>query len=236
MCPFSEHMHRIFMTTKTERWIDSILMTQQANPLVTKLEEQTSSRNSRAVVKDPSLALFSKEQNNRFFCKHPGRRPLKETLHCIPLRDFNRHILGSSRKIWGNARLVLHRVSEKPNNNYFSVKYVKGTPLLADLWKILRMVGEWNSGLCCLTMTTQSIEVWPLSIFCWILIRLRGRNFGRCEDWYVIMLYKAFVRSQLEYASSVWYPYKKHVIEIENLQGRATKFILELKNLEHPEN
>ena len=113
------------MTTKTKRWIDLILTTQQTNPLVTKLVEQTSSRNSRAVVKDPSLALFSKEQNNRFFCKHPRRRPLKEALQCIPLQDCNHHLLGSSCKIWSNARLVSRRVSEKPNNNYFSVIMLK---------------------------------------------------------------------------------------------------------------
>ncbi len=32
----------------------------------------------------------------------------------------------------GNARLGLHRVSKKPNNNYFSVNYVKETPLLSS--------------------------------------------------------------------------------------------------------
>ncbi len=96
-------MHRqrifIFMTTKKKHRIDLIMTTQQENPLVTKVEEQTSSRNSRALVKDPSLALFSKEQNNRFFCKHSGRRRLKEALDCVPLQDFNRHLLGCSRKI-----------------------------------------------------------------------------------------------------------------------------------------
>ena len=142
--PIGEHMHihtcRIFMTTKTKRWINLIVTTQQENPLVTKLEEQMLSRNSRAVVKDPSLmslASFSKEQNNRFFCKHSRRRPLKEALHSIPLGDFNRHLLCNSRKIWGNARLVLHGVSEKPNSNYFSLNYVKEMSLLPDLRKIL---------------------------------------------------------------------------------------------------
>ncbi len=108
--------------------------------MVTKLEEQTSSRNSSAVVKDPNSALFSKEQNNRFFCKHSQRRRLKEVLHCVPLRYFNRHLLGSSRKIWGKARLALHRVSKKPKNNYFSVNYVKETPLLSlfviNIWYV----------------------------------------------------------------------------------------------------
>ena len=174
------------MTTKTKRWIILIVVTQQENPLVTKVKKNSSS-NSRALVKDPSHALFSKEQNNRFFGKHSWRRPLKEVLHCVPLRDFNRHLLGSSRKIWGNARIVSHRVSEKPNNNYFSVNYVKEMPLLRDLWKIWGMIGKWNSSLCCLTTTALSTKIWSLHMFCLILIRPRGRNFGRCADWCVII-------------------------------------------------
>ena len=186
--PIGEHTHRIsFMATKMKRWIDLILTTQQANPLVTKLEEQTSSRNSRAVVKDPSLALFSKEQNNRFFCKHQRRRPLKEALHHTPLRDFNRHLLGSSRKIWGNARLGLHRVSKKPNNNYFSVNYVKETPLL-PLFVINIGYSRQVEQRSVLSDNDSTVDqIWLLRMFCLILIRRRGRNVGRCADWYVII-------------------------------------------------
>ena len=37
-------------------------------------------------------------------------------------------------------------------------------------------------------------------------------------------LYKTMVRSHLEYAVAVWYPYKiKHKIAIENVQRRATR-------------
>ncbi len=175
------------MTTKRKCQIDLIVTTQQENPLVMKLEEQTLSRNTTALVKDPSHAFFSKVQNNRFFCKHSWRLLLKEVLQCVPLRDFNRHLLGNSRKIWGNTRLVLLQVPEKPNNNYFSVNYVKEPTLLPDLWKILGMIGKWNSGLCCLTMTAQLTKIWPLCMFCWILIQRRGRNVGRCTDWYVII-------------------------------------------------
>ncbi len=49
------------MTTTMKRWIDLIVTTQQKNPLVTKLKEQTLPRDSRAVLKDPSLALFKKK-------------------------------------------------------------------------------------------------------------------------------------------------------------------------------
>ncbi len=59
------------------------------------------------------------------------------------------------------------------------------------------MVGRWNSGLCCLTVTAQSTKLWPLRMFCWILIRRRGRNFGRCADWYVIILNKAVADSKV---------------------------------------
>jgi len=44
------------------------------------------------------------------------------------------------------------------------------------------------------------------------------------------------VRPHLEYANSVWFPYKKKVIEIiENVQKRATKLIIFLKHLPYTE-
>lgn len=51
-----------------------------------------------------------------------------------------------------------------------------------------------------------------------------------------IPLYKALVRSHLDYANSVWYPYKqKYVDAIEGVQRRATKQIAGLKNLSYEE-
>ena len=58
------------------------------------------------------------------------------------------------------------------------------------------------------------------------------RNFKYLDENTFILLYYSLVRSQLEYASSVWFPYRKGLInEIENIQRRATEFIPKLKNL-----
>ena len=51
-----------------------------------------------------------------------------------------------------------------------------------------------------------------------------------------ILLYKTMVRKQLDYASSVWAPYKKkHIDLIENVQKRTTKRIPGMKNLSYEE-
>ena len=44
------------------------------------------------------------------------------------------------------------------------------------------------------------------------------------------------VRSHLESAVCVWYPYKiKDIIQIENVQRRATKMIPEIRNMTYEE-
>ena len=48
------------------------------------------------------------------------------------------------------------------------------------------------------------------------------------------ILYKLFVRSQLEHGVCVWYPYKKYIIdELERVQRRATKMLKQCKNLSY---
>jgi len=51
-----------------------------------------------------------------------------------------------------------------------------------------------------------------------------------------ILLYKALVRPHVEYANSVWSPYKKGDIEaIEKIQKRATKRVISLRKLPYKE-
>ena len=49
-------------------------------------------------------------------------------------------------------------------------------------------------------------------------------------------LYKTIVRPHLEYATTVCTPlFKKDMIAIENVQRRATKLVISVKNLSYPE-
>lgn len=49
-------------------------------------------------------------------------------------------------------------------------------------------------------------------------------------------LYKSLLRNHLEYASSLWSPYKmKHIEAIENVQRRATKQLPQISHLSYPE-
>lgn len=62
------------------------------------------------------------------------------------------------------------------------------------------------------------------------------RTFENLDSKTFLPLYKALVRSQLDYASSVWSPYKNTWIEkIEEVQRRATRQIQGMKNLTYPE-
>jgi ribonuclease P/MRP protein subunit RPP40 len=60
------------------------------------------------------------------------------------------------------------------------------------------------------------------------------RNFVDLDKNSFILLYKSLVRSHLEYAGSVWNPYKKGLIrDIEAIQKRATKLIRNCKSMEY---
>ena len=58
------------------------------------------------------------------------------------------------------------------------------------------------------------------------------RNFIHISSNTFILLYKSIVRPYLDYANSVWHPYKVGDIEdIEKVQKRATKLVTSLKKL-----
>jgi hypothetical protein len=62
------------------------------------------------------------------------------------------------------------------------------------------------------------------------------RAFRYLDKRLFIPLYKTMVITQLDYATSVWAPYKKkHIDMIENVQKRATKQIPGIKNLSYEE-
>ena len=62
------------------------------------------------------------------------------------------------------------------------------------------------------------------------------RSFAHLDMETFCLLYKALVRPHLEYACSVWNPYKKKLIEeLENVQRRATKLVPGLSNLPYEE-
>jgi len=62
------------------------------------------------------------------------------------------------------------------------------------------------------------------------------RNFIHMDSKTFVMLYKALVRPHVEYANSIWSPYKKGDIEaIEKVQKRATKLVISFKKLPYKE-
>lgn len=62
------------------------------------------------------------------------------------------------------------------------------------------------------------------------------RNFCNLSYEAFLCMYKSLVRSHLEYAETVWNPYRKELIEkIERVQMRATKLLPGLENLPYVE-
>jgi len=64
------------------------------------------------------------------------------------------------------------------------------------------------------------------------MLGIINRNFSDLDESSFLLLYKSMVRSHLEYAGSVWNPYKKGLIkDIESVQKRATKLVRCCKKL-----
>ncbi len=68
------------------------------------------------------------------------------------------------------------------------------------------------------------------------IVGIIRRTFKHLDYKNFSLLFKALVRPHLEYASSVWSPYKKKDIEtVENVQRRATKMLPKLKDIPYEE-
>ena len=62
------------------------------------------------------------------------------------------------------------------------------------------------------------------------------RNFKDLDKFSFILLYKSIVRSQLEYATVVWSPYRSTMItDLERVPKRATKLVKGLRQLSYQE-
>jgi len=62
------------------------------------------------------------------------------------------------------------------------------------------------------------------------------RNFIYLSEEAIVSLYKTLVRSHLEYANSVWNPYRMGLIkDLKKVQMRATKLVIQLKHLRYKE-
>jgi len=60
------------------------------------------------------------------------------------------------------------------------------------------------------------------------------RNFIYLDEDAFVMLHKSLVRSHLEYANSVWNPYRLGLInDLEKVQMCATKLVISIKNLSY---
>ena len=68
------------------------------------------------------------------------------------------------------------------------------------------------------------------------MLGILKRNFRNMDKNTFCMLYKSLVRCHLEYANSVWAPFRKSQIhDLEKVQRRATKLVYECKNMSYEE-
>jgi len=68
------------------------------------------------------------------------------------------------------------------------------------------------------------------------MIGLIKRNFIHMDSRTFVRLYKAMVHPHVEYANSIWSPYKKGDIEaIEKVQKRETRLVISFKKLQYKE-
>ena len=68
------------------------------------------------------------------------------------------------------------------------------------------------------------------------MLGIINRNFVDIDETTFLLLYKTMVRSHLEFAGSVWCPYKiSQIKSLEKVQKRATKLVRSCKTLSYKE-
>jgi hypothetical protein len=68
------------------------------------------------------------------------------------------------------------------------------------------------------------------------MLGIINRNFSKLDKVSFVLLYKCLVRSQLEYANSVWNPYKSSAVNmLESVQKRATKMVRGCRSMSYEE-
>ena len=68
------------------------------------------------------------------------------------------------------------------------------------------------------------------------MLEIINRNFSDIDENTFLLLYKAMVRSHLEFAGSAWNPYKiSQIRSLEKIQKRATKLVRSCKKLSYKE-
>jgi len=69
-----------------------------------------------------------------------------------------------------------------------------------------------------------------------VVLAIIKRNFIYLLEEAFVSLYKTLVRSHLEYANSVWNPYRMGLIkDLKKVQMRATELVIKLKHLRYKE-
>ena len=69
------------------------------------------------------------------------------------------------------------------------------------------------------------------------LLGIIRRSFCALDNTSFTLLYKAIVRPHIEYAATIWNPYKKgYIDDLEKVQRRATKLLQNISHLSYPEH
>jgi ribonucleases P/MRP protein subunit RPP40 len=68
------------------------------------------------------------------------------------------------------------------------------------------------------------------------MLAMIRRSFGQLQSKEFLVLYKTYVRPQMEFCSTVWWPhYSKDINLLEKVQRRATKYVVGLSHLPYEE-